>query len=202
MKQIRKRLTYANVMSSIAVFLMLGGATAFAASQLATNSVGAEQLKKNAVTATKIKKDAVTGPKVKANSLEASDFKAGQLPVGPQGSQGPKGPKGDKGDPGTPATKLWAVLDGSGNLVRGSGATSSSHPGQGRETVVFNQDVSGCVYLASPGSIVASSGSGSYPTQGETAVGPLSGNANGIVVTRATETGALVDFPVYVAVFC
>ena len=31
MKPIRKRLTYANVMSSIAVFLVLGGATAFAA---------------------------------------------------------------------------------------------------------------------------------------------------------------------------
>ena len=33
MKQIRKRLTYANVMSSIAVFLVLGGATAFAANE-------------------------------------------------------------------------------------------------------------------------------------------------------------------------
>ena len=34
MKQIRKRLTYANVMSSIAVFLVLGGATAFAAKKI------------------------------------------------------------------------------------------------------------------------------------------------------------------------
>ena len=48
MKQIRKRLTYANVMSSIAVFLVIGGATAFAAG-LAKNSVGTKQLKKNAV---------------------------------------------------------------------------------------------------------------------------------------------------------
>jgi hypothetical protein len=38
LKQIRKRLTYANVMSSIAVFLILGGATAFAA--LGKNTVG------------------------------------------------------------------------------------------------------------------------------------------------------------------
>ncbi len=30
MNQIRKRLTYANAMSSIAVFLVLGGGTAFA----------------------------------------------------------------------------------------------------------------------------------------------------------------------------
>jgi hypothetical protein len=40
LKQIRKRLTYANVMSSIAVFLVLGGATALAAGQLGKNSVG------------------------------------------------------------------------------------------------------------------------------------------------------------------
>ena len=38
MKQMSKRLTYANVMSSIAVFLVLGGATAFAANQLATQN--------------------------------------------------------------------------------------------------------------------------------------------------------------------
>jgi len=64
LKQIRKRLTYANVMSSLAVFLVLGGATAFAASHLAKNSVGSRQLKKNAVTAAKIKKGAVTGAKL------------------------------------------------------------------------------------------------------------------------------------------
>jgi len=68
-KQIRKRLTYANVMSSLAVFLVLGGATAFAASQLDKNSVGSRQLKKNAVTAAKIKKNAVTGAKLRESTL-------------------------------------------------------------------------------------------------------------------------------------
>ena len=55
MKQIRQRLTYANVMSSIAVFLVLGGATAFAATK-----IGANQLKANSVLTGKIKKEAVT----------------------------------------------------------------------------------------------------------------------------------------------
>lgn len=88
MNQVRKRLTYANVMSSIAVFLVLGGATALAAG-LAKNSVGSKQLKKNAVTTAKIKKGAVTGAKVKAGSLKASNFAAGQLPAGPKGDPGP-----------------------------------------------------------------------------------------------------------------
>jgi hypothetical protein len=68
-KQIRKRLTYANVMSSIAVFLVLGGATAIAAkkissNQLKFNSVTTGKIKKNAVTTTKIKNKAVTNQKL------------------------------------------------------------------------------------------------------------------------------------------
>lgn len=74
-KQIRKRLTYANVMSSIAVFLVLGGATAFAASKIGTSQIKANaittgKIKKNAVTTAKIKKDAVTGAKVKESTLD------------------------------------------------------------------------------------------------------------------------------------
>src|SRR5262245_46576594 len=73
-KQIRKRLTYANVMSSIAVFLILGGATAFAAKKIGSNEIKGNaittgKIKKEAVTTAKIKKDAVTGAKVKESSL-------------------------------------------------------------------------------------------------------------------------------------
>lgn len=69
MKQIRKRLTYANVMSTLAVFLILGGATAVAAQQLGKKTVGAKQLKPNAVTTAKIKKEAVTASKLKKASV-------------------------------------------------------------------------------------------------------------------------------------
>lgn len=79
MNQIRKRLTYANVMSSIAVFLLLGGATAFAAGHLGKNTVGTKQLKKNAVTTAKIKKNAVDSSKVKSGSLTGSDINVNTL---------------------------------------------------------------------------------------------------------------------------
>jgi hypothetical protein len=58
-KLIRKRLTYANVMSSIAVFLLLGGTTAIAAKKIGTG-----QLKAGAVTTGKIKKGAVKKGKI------------------------------------------------------------------------------------------------------------------------------------------
>jgi hypothetical protein len=89
MKFVRKRLTYANVMSSIAVFLVLAGGTAFAATQvLPKNSVGSKQIKKGAVGPAKLSpaaKVTLTGP-------------AG--PKGSTGATGPQGPKGDKGDKG------------------------------------------------------------------------------------------------------
>jgi hypothetical protein len=61
-------LTFANVVSCLALFVALGG-SAFAATQLAKNSVGSKQLKKNAVTTAKIKKEAVTGAKIKLSSV-------------------------------------------------------------------------------------------------------------------------------------
>jgi hypothetical protein len=79
LKQARKRLTYANVMSSIAVFLVLGGATAIAANQLAKNSVGSKQLKRNAVTTAKLKKNAVTAAKIKKDAVDGSKVKDGSL---------------------------------------------------------------------------------------------------------------------------
>lgn len=79
MKFVRKRLTYANVMSSIAVFLVLGGATAFAAGHLGKNTVGSKQLKKNAVTSAKIKAGAVTGAKIKNASVTGAKIAAGAV---------------------------------------------------------------------------------------------------------------------------
>jgi hypothetical protein len=79
LQSILKRLTYANVMSTIAVFLVVGGGAAFAANKLAKNSVGTKQLKNNAVTAAKVKANAITGAKVKNGSLTGSDINLGTL---------------------------------------------------------------------------------------------------------------------------
>lgn len=75
MNKIRRHITFANVMSSLAVFLVLGGATAFAATELAKNSVGSKQLKSNAVTSGKIKKNAVTAAKVKNEAITTAKLK-------------------------------------------------------------------------------------------------------------------------------
>lgn len=77
MKQIRKRLTYANVMSTIAVFLVIGGATAFAA--LGKNSVGSKQLKKNAVVTAKVKNEAIVSGKIANNAVSTTKIADGAV---------------------------------------------------------------------------------------------------------------------------
>lgn len=59
-RRLRNRLTYANVMATLALFVALGGAS-YAATQLPRNSVGAKQLKKGAVTGAKVKPHSLTG---------------------------------------------------------------------------------------------------------------------------------------------
>lgn len=86
MKQIRKRLTYANVMSSLAVFLVLGGGAALAAG-LGKNTVGTKQLKKEAVNAAKIKAGAVNGSKVQDGSLTGSDLNLGTIGTVPSATK-------------------------------------------------------------------------------------------------------------------
>lgn len=74
MKQVRARLSYANVMSTLAVFLVIGGATAIAA-KVPRHSVGPRQLKANAVTTLKIKANAVTTRKIKKNAVTTAKIK-------------------------------------------------------------------------------------------------------------------------------
>ena len=73
----KPRLTYANVMATVAVFIALGGsAYAF---HLGKNSVGSKQLKKNAVSTAKIKKEAVTAAKVKIKTLTGKQINVAML---------------------------------------------------------------------------------------------------------------------------
>jgi hypothetical protein len=69
MKRLRGQLTYANVISTLCLFLLLGGGTAFAAAHLAKNSVGTKQIKNNAITAAKIANGAVGGAKIDLSTI-------------------------------------------------------------------------------------------------------------------------------------
>jgi hypothetical protein len=94
---IRRRPSPAMIVACIALLVALSGTGIAAVDALPRNSVGNAQLQNNSVTSLKVKN----------GSLLRGDFKAGQIPPGPQGPQGPAGPagpKGDKGDKGDAGT--------------------------------------------------------------------------------------------------
>ncbi len=74
MRAMRKRLTYANVVATLALFLALGGGAVWAAGK-----IGPKGLKANAVTAGKIKRNAVTSTKIRGNAVTAAKIKAGAV---------------------------------------------------------------------------------------------------------------------------
>src|SRR3954452_11920919 len=79
MARLTRRFTYANLMSTVALFIALGGASCAAIILPA---------------------DSVTTKQVKDRSLLSKDFKSGQLPRGATGPIGPVGPTSAKGDAG------------------------------------------------------------------------------------------------------
>jgi hypothetical protein len=130
MKRIRGKLTYANVVATIALFLAVGGASAMAANQLAKNSVGAKQLKSNAVTAAKIKAGAVTSPKVAAGAIGASALAPGSVNSSALGNGAVTDSK--LADGAVSTVKLAAGSVGNGQL--GSGSVSADKLGDGSVT--------------------------------------------------------------------
>ena len=72
-------LSYANVVSTIALFIALTGATAYAATKLPDKSVGEFQLRPGAVTAEKIRKNAITAPKIKAEAIKQGKIANGSI---------------------------------------------------------------------------------------------------------------------------
>ena len=92
LSRLRSHLTYANVVSSLCLFIVLGGGTAYAA-----KTIGSKQIANNSVQGKDIKNGSITGKDVRKKSLTARLFRAGQLPRGATGPQGPAGPQGAAG---------------------------------------------------------------------------------------------------------
>ena len=96
---IARRLTFANVMSALALFTALGGAS-YAAIKVPSNSVGTKQIRNQAITTRKLDRRLLT-------SLHGARGLTG--PQGAQGAQGLPGAKGDAGPAGAAALGDGAV---------------------------------------------------------------------------------------------
>jgi len=81
LRAVLRRLTYANVIATLALFLALGGGAVWAANKQA-NKVGTGKIKPNAVTAGKIKANAVTTSKIRENAVTNAKIREGSVNFG------------------------------------------------------------------------------------------------------------------------
>jgi len=92
------RLTYANVASTLALFIALGG-TATAATYVVSSS---GQIKDGVIRNTDVRKGTLGADRL-SDDARAAFTRPG--PVGPEGARGAQGPKGETGDSGTQGPK-------------------------------------------------------------------------------------------------
>lgn len=175
MRRVRAKLTYANVMSSIAVFMVLGG-SAYAATTLPKDSVGSKQIKTGGVASSDIRANAVTSSKIKNGSLLSTDFKPGQLvagapgPTGPAGSKGDSGAKGDKGDPGNNFTADTTLA--SGKTLTGQWDAWGAGAGYNGDAVTYRLPLA-TTPAASTGHYITAGTTANCPGIGQAAPGHL-----------------------------
>ena len=81
LRAVLRRLTYANVIATLALFLALGGGAVWAANK-AGSKIGTGKLKPNAVTAGKIKANAVTTSKIRENAVTNVKLREGAVNFG------------------------------------------------------------------------------------------------------------------------
>jgi Collagen triple helix repeat (20 copies) len=162
MRAIRQRLTYANVIATLALFLVLGGG-AYAATTLSPNSVGTAQLKSGAVTAGKIAQKT-------RRQLQGKRGVTG--PQGPQGKTGARGATGAKGSTGATGAR------------GATGATGAS--GQGPAVEVFTKPAVPQPFVATGQVVAVPLAAGKYATSANVVVQ----SATGATVTCTLSGGA------------
>jgi hypothetical protein len=140
------RLSYANVVATLAVFLALGG-TGYALT-LPRNSVGSAQLRSDSVGRQELRRNAVTSPAIRNRAVRIRDLSPGARGAlrGPAGATGPPGPAGP-----TYAASVNAI----GDLIHGN-AKFSGQSGVGGRIIGFERPVDACVATATLATVAGS----------------------------------------------
>jgi len=189
--RITRRLSFANVIASVALFVALGGAS-YAAVALPARSVGAKQIKAHAVGLKKISSAA-------RSALRGQSGPAGDPgPVGPAGAAGPKGDpgatgaagaKGAKGDPGTASVTVREV---SSDVA--AGATNTHKLLCSSDASIRSTGGGFKVLSGSPGVTIAKSQPVFGATSGNAPVGWLVSYRNATAQAQSVSTFAICAF--------
>ena len=145
LRRVERRLTYANVISSLALFIALSG-TSYALT-LGRNSVGAEQIRPGAVRASEVRSGAVRSAEVRDRSLGVRDLSTAARRA-LRGRTGTTGGPGPIGPPGASGVTYRAAVNSGGATFRATGDAEASTRGLNEFLVRFDRSVSECVSTA------------------------------------------------------
>lgn len=169
----------AMVVALVALFVAMGGsayALVVTGKQIRNNTVTGKDIRTRSLTGNDIKGDSVGGGAVKESTLGLVN--AAALSIG---------------------SARYAVINGSGQLVRGRDVTSAARTGAGRYQVIFGGDVRNCAYFATLGDPTASG----PPQNGQVSVASLASNVNGVAIrTENGGNGNELDKPFHLIVSC
>ena len=176
MSKLRHRLTYANVMATVAVFIALGG-----------SSYAAVTLKRSSVKGKHIAANAVTSPKVKNASLLSEDFAPGQLPQGPQGERGPEGPPNPNAENSERLDDIDSTGFATGRAMLKAGADTAVPRGSERSVFVGDTDATRGPSVLVEYACPASTGVDGTVTLTNTSGGPVEILVDGVAGTDTSD---------------
>jgi Collagen triple helix repeat (20 copies) len=136
----------------LALFVGLGGTSVAAGNALLPrNSVGTAQVVDRSLQANDLSIEARSALQGHTGARGAAGARGAPGATGAAGAAGAPGPPGPPGAPGQPASTFFAAVDAGGTLSKNSGATAAARTDVGTYRVLFDSDVSRCVYLATAG---------------------------------------------------
>jgi hypothetical protein len=220
--KLRSRLTYANVVSTICLVLVVGGSSAYAAATITgadvvNDSLTGEDVQgrggsapvNGSLTSGDIGGQAAnpaTGTPFVEGSLTQWDIKNGTLGSDDVANDSLTGADIDESSlaGGLPATSRFGVILGfNGGRAYGRGITNSQRFETGHYRVVFDRPVTGCVAVATPGESFPSrvGDSDSLNPPGIKVIPPPSGAPNAVDVRTQFGTTP-IDQSFHIALFC
>ena len=170
LRHLAQRMTYANVIATLALFIALGG-TSYAVASLPGNSVGSRELKARSVGASELKRKAVASEDIRDRGVRLRDI-ATSARRALRGQTGPAGPAGPSG------VTFFARVNSGGVVTPAS--VVSSQQGLNGKVLTFPRSVAGCAYSASL-AVVSGGGTVDPPPDASINVAPT---AKGGVLVR------------------
>jgi hypothetical protein len=154
LSKLRSRVTYANVVASVALFIALGG-TSYG---LATGSIGGREIKNNSVTGRDVHNNSLTGADIRNDRLTGADIlesSVGKVPNAAAADTANSANTANVADAANIANSVageyFAVVNPDGTLARGTANVSSQRANMGQYYVSIDRDVAQCFFVATLG---------------------------------------------------